>query len=135
MPGVISLGGDERWPATGWLFRWVVGFLAMNVEQQQLAAGIDRVRAGDPGRLELTTFGPEADREMRGLLRDHLVPAAEKCFPPAMCGRAPALESLRDLAAMAARSPVDGRPAAESIRTARVIKPAYHPSRAVSAGL
>jgi hypothetical protein len=38
------------------------------------------------------------------------------------------------LAAMAAGSAVDGRPAAESIRTARVIKAAYHSSRAVSAG-
>jgi hypothetical protein len=119
MPGVISLGGNERWPAAGWLFCWVVGFLAMNVEQQQLAADIDRVRADDPGLLELGVFGPEADREMRALLRNRLVPVAEERFPPTMFGRAAALESLRDLAGRASKSPVDGRAARVATRIIR----------------
>ncbi|MEV6847177.1 hypothetical protein [Actinoplanes sp. NPDC051411] len=122
MPGVISLGGDERWQATGWLFCWVVGFLAMNVEQQRLAADIDHVRADDSGRLDLGMFGSEADGEMRALLRDRLVPVAEERFPPTMCGRATALELLRDLARLASKSPVD-RPAA------RVVSRTIRPSR------
>jgi hypothetical protein len=98
MPGTISLGTDDRWLASGWLFYWVVGFLAMNVEQQQLAADIDHVRVGDPGLLELEGFGPEADREMRDLLRHRLVAAAEQRFPPTMRGRATAMASLHELA-------------------------------------
>jgi hypothetical protein len=119
MPGVISLGGNERWRATGWLFCWVVGFLAMNVEQQQLAADIDQVRADDSGLLELGVFGPEADREMRALLRNRLVPVAEERFPPTMRGRATALDLLRDLAALASKSPVDGRTARVATRIIR----------------
>jgi len=133
MPGVISLGGDERWPATGWLFCWVVGFLAMNVEQQQLAADIDHVRADDSGLLELAMFGPEADREMRGLLRTRLVSVAEERFPPAMRGRATALAMLRELARLAAGSSVDGRSAADSGRTVRVTTRAKRPRRTVPA--
>jgi hypothetical protein len=133
MPGVISLGGNEQWLATGWLYCWVVGFLAMNVEQQQLAADIDQVRAGDSGLLELGVFGPEADEEMRALLRDRLVSVAEKCFPSTMRGRAPAMGLLRELAELASTSHVDGRSAGETVRTVLVAKPAYRPSRAGSA--
>jgi hypothetical protein len=133
MPGVISLGGGERWPATGWLFCWVVGFLAMNVEQQQLAADIDHVRVDDSGLLELARFGPDADREMRGLLRHRLVPVAEERFPPTMLGRAQALELLRELARLAAQSHVDGRSAGQSGRTSRVKIGTIRPSRATSA--
>lgn len=128
MPGVISLGGNERWPATGWLFCWVVGFLAMNVEQQQLAADIDQVRADDSGLLELGVFGPEADREMRALLRNRLVAVAEERFPPTMRARAPALALLRELARMASESYVDGRAPGITSR-------ANHPSRATSPSL
>jgi hypothetical protein len=135
MPGVISLGDDGQWLATGWLFCWVVGFLAMNVERQQLAADIDHVRVGDSGRLELGVFGPEADREMRGLLRNRLVPEAERCFPPAMRGRATALRLLRELAALAAGSPVDGRSVGDSVRTVRVTKASYRANRAASASI
>jgi hypothetical protein len=133
MPGVISLGGKARWPATGWLYCWVVGFLAKNVVRQQLAADIDHVRAKDSGLLEFEVFGPEADREMRALLRDRLVPVAEKCFPPTMRGRAPALELLRELAELATESHVDERSAVESGRTGQMTKAAYLPSRAGSA--
>jgi len=128
MPGVISLGGNERWLATGWLFCWVVGFLAMNVEQQQLAADIDHVRADDSGLLELGVFGPEADREMRALLRHRLVPAAEQRFPTTMRGRATALKLLRELARLAAKSHVDGRSADGKARTAPVISRAKRPT-------
>jgi len=130
---VISLGGTERWPATRWLFCWVVGFLAMNVEQPRLAADIDHVRADDSGLLELGVFGPEADREMRGLLRNRLVPVAEQCFPPALRGRATALRMLRELAELAAESPVDGRSAADSGRTVRVTNRANRSRRTVPA--
>jgi hypothetical protein len=98
---MISLGEDDRWPASGWLFSWVVGFLAVNVKQQQLAADIDHVRVGEPGLLELAVFGPEADREMRELLRTSLVAAAEERFPPTMRGREGAMESLEELAKLA----------------------------------
>jgi hypothetical protein len=101
MAGMISLGANERWLVSGWLFYWVVGFLAVNVEQQKLAADIDHVRAGESGLLELGVFGPEADHEMRELLRNRLVAAAEERFPPAMQGRATALELLHELADLA----------------------------------
>jgi hypothetical protein len=101
MAGMISLGGNDRWLVSGWLFYWVVGFLAMNVEQQQLAADIDHVRAGESGLLELGVFGPAADQEMRELIRNRLVAAAEERFPPAMEGRETALELLHELAELA----------------------------------
>jgi hypothetical protein len=132
VPGVISLG-DQRWLATGWLFCWVVGFLAMNVEQQRLAADIDHVRADDSRLLELGKFGPEAVREMRELLRDRLVAVAEERFPPTMRGRSTALALLRELAGLASESPVDGRSVAGSARTFRAESRAIHPGRTVSA--
>jgi hypothetical protein len=70
---------------------------------------------------------------MRALLRDRLVPVAEKCFPPTMRGRAPALELLRELAELATESHVDERSAVESGRTGQMTKAAYLPSRAGSA--
>jgi hypothetical protein len=135
MPGVISLGSDGRWLATGWLFCWVVGFLAMNVERQQLAADIDHARADDAGLLELETFGPEAGREIRALLRDRLVPVAEERFPVTMCGRTAAMRLLRELAVLAAESPVERRSSGESDRTAEVTKAAYLRSRTASVGM
>ena len=101
MSGTISLGGNDRWLGSGWLFSWVVGFLAMNVEQQQLAADIDHVRAGQSGLLDLGVFGAEADREMRELLRHRLVAAAEERFPPGMLHRATAMELIHELAELA----------------------------------
>ncbi len=101
MAWMISLGGNERWLVSGWLFYWVVGFLAVNVEQQELAAGIDQVRARESGLLELGRFGPAADQEMRKLLRNRLVAAAEDRFPPAMQGRETALGLLHELADLA----------------------------------
>jgi hypothetical protein len=101
MAGMISLGGNDRWPASGWLFYWVVGFLAVNVEQQQLAADIDHVRTDESGLLELEVFGPAADQEMRELLRHRLVATAEERFPPAMTGRDTVLELRHELADLA----------------------------------
>jgi hypothetical protein len=101
MAGMISLGGNDRWLVSGWLFYWVVGFLAVNVEQQQLATDIDHVRAAESGLLELEVFGPAADQEMRGLIRNGLVAAAEQRFPLAMEGREAALGLLQELAQLA----------------------------------
>jgi hypothetical protein len=98
---MISLGGNDRWLVSRWLFYRVVGFLAVNVEQPELAVDIDHVRAGESGLLELAVFGPAADQEMRDLLRNGLVAAAEERFRPAMCGRETALELVHELAELA----------------------------------
>jgi hypothetical protein len=135
MPGAISFGRDERWRATDWLFCWVVGFLAKNVEQQRLAADIDHAGVDGSCLLAFEMFGPEADREMRALLRDRLVPVAEGRFPPEMHGRAMAMRSLRELAVLAARSPVDGRSFGEPGRTAGVPKATYRVRQTTSAAL
>jgi hypothetical protein len=105
MSGTISFGND-RWPMSGWLFSWVVGFLAVNVEQWRLAADIDRVRVGQCGVLDVDVFGSEAAGEMRALLSNRLLGAAAECFPADMRGRAAALRVLGGLAVSAARPAV-----------------------------
>ena len=98
MAGTIAVTPDRRWSAAGWLFDWAVEFLAERVADPDLKAELEEIVAENLGWLGLAEHGPEAEREMRALLRDQLVGAAEAGLPTTMADRAGAIEVLRELA-------------------------------------
>ncbi|MBU2670513.1 hypothetical protein KOI35_44135 [Actinoplanes bogorensis] len=101
MAGTISLSPEQRWTASGWLFDWAVEFLAANVTEPGLKAGLEEIVTENLGWLGLGDFGPSAEREMRTLLRTNLLAAADGSLPPDMDGRRSALDLLSELAAAA----------------------------------
>src|SRR4051794_10616309 len=98
MAGTVSLRDGKRWSAAGWLFDWVVQFLADNVEEPGLRSELRQIVDENLGWLGLGDFGGDAERAMRELLRHRLVPAAEAAFAQDMGGREGAIELLRELA-------------------------------------
>jgi len=73
MAGTISLGPATRWSVAGWLFDWTVEFLAQRVVEPELRASLQEIVDENLGWLGLGDFGPDREREMRGLLRDNVV--------------------------------------------------------------
>jgi hypothetical protein len=101
MAGTIEIAPDHRWSSSGWLFDWVVDFLAGEVSDPAVKATMREIVAENLGWLGLDGFDPAVASELRTLIRDRLVPAAEAQLP-AMEGRQAAIEALRDLASRAA---------------------------------
>jgi hypothetical protein len=99
MAGTISLGPQERWSVASWLFDWTVEFLADRVAEREVRASLREIVEENLGWLGLGDFGPEPEREMRGLLRDEVVEAADTTFAADMADREAVLGHLRDLAA------------------------------------
>ncbi|MFI5890914.1 hypothetical protein ACIA5D_12440 [Actinoplanes sp. NPDC051513] len=99
MAGTISLSPEKRWSVAGWLFDWTVEFLAGRVVEPELRASLQEIVDENLGWLGLGDFGPDPEREMRALLRDEVVEAADTAFGADMAGREAALGHLRDLAA------------------------------------
>jgi hypothetical protein len=97
MSGTIAISPDTRWSASGWLFDWVVGFLAERATDANVAGSLREVVEENLGWLGLGDYGPEADRELREVIRTQLLAAAEERLPGTVPNRAAALDLLRDL--------------------------------------
>jgi hypothetical protein len=98
MAGVISLGPDDIWSASSWLFNFAVDFLAERVAEPELKAALEEIVKENLGWLDLGEYGPERERELRRLLRSELVGVANATLPDDMGRRADVLENLRALA-------------------------------------
>ncbi|WP_433375316.1 hypothetical protein ACQPZX_05705 [Actinoplanes sp. CA-142083] len=99
MAGTISLSPQERWSVAGWLFDWTVEFLAGRVAEPELRASLQEIVDENLGWLGLGDFGPDREREMRGLLRAGVVEAADLTFGADLADREAVLGHLRELAA------------------------------------
>jgi len=98
MAGTIAVSADRRWSAAGWLFDWTVEFLADRVADAGLKAELREIVTENLGWLGLSEHGAEAEREMRALLQDEVVSAAEAGLPAIVAHREGALALLRELA-------------------------------------
>ena len=101
MAGTIEVAPDDLWSSSGWLFDWAVDFLADEVSDPAVGATMREIVTDNLGWLGLDGFGPAVASELRTLIRDRLVAAAEAQLP-AMAGRQAAIDALRELADRAA---------------------------------
>ena len=97
MAGSVSLSPEERWSVAGWLFDWTVEFLAANVSRTSVRTSLKEIVDENLGWLALGDYGPDAERDMRALLRSGVVAAADGAFPADMPGRAHAIDLLEQL--------------------------------------
>jgi hypothetical protein len=98
MAGTIALAPQGRWSVAGWLFDWTVDFLAERVTEPQLQSDLRVIVSERLGWLGLADYGPEAERELRALLDQRLIAAAEAS---AWKERDEAVDLLRQLVAAA----------------------------------
>jgi hypothetical protein len=102
MAGTIALAPQGRWSVAGWLFDWTVDFLAERVTEPQLRSDLRDIVSQHLGWLGLGDYGPEAEGELRALLDQRLVDAAEAEFAPTLRQRDDAVDLLRQLVSAAA---------------------------------
>ncbi|HEV8558309.1 MAG TPA: hypothetical protein VGR06_18210 [Actinophytocola sp.] len=102
MAGDIFVSKDRHWAASSWNFYWAAEFLVNNVEDDKAAAWIREVIDEHIMIIDLDgDFTPPARRLILRLLRDKLIPDAEKRFSPDDPERGGALKILRELADLA----------------------------------
>ena len=104
MAGTIAVAPHNHWSAAGWLFDWTLDFLAGRVTDPKVAAGLREITSENLGWLGLEDFGPGAARELRGLIQQELLTAAEQQLPADLAGRARALALLGELVSEVIRS-------------------------------
>lgn len=97
MAGTIALAPQGRWSVAGWLFDWTVDFLAERVTDPQLQSDLREIVSEHLGWLGLGDYGPEAERELRALLDQRLVDAAEAQFGATWRERDEAVDLVRQL--------------------------------------
>ena len=102
MAGTIALAPQGRWSVAGWLFDWTVDFLADRVTEPQLRSDLREIVSEHLGWLGLGDYGPEVERELRALLDQRLIDAAEAEFAPTVQRRDEAVDLLRQLVTAAA---------------------------------
>ncbi len=66
MAGTVHVSGEQRWSVSGWLFDWVVGFLAEGVTDPGLAAELREIVSENLGWLGLEDFGADAEGRCGG---------------------------------------------------------------------
>jgi hypothetical protein len=103
MAGTIAVAPDRRWSAAGWLFDWTLEFLAGRVTDPKVAAGLREIISENLGWVGLDDFGSEVAREIRALIQQDLVAAADQQLPADMAGRSEAMELLSELVSETSR--------------------------------
>jgi hypothetical protein len=97
MSGTVAVGPEVHWSAAGWLFDWVVEFLADEVADPEVAADLREIVAANLGWLGLDDYGPEAGAQLRKAVRSRLLPAAEERLPETLPSRPEVIALLREL--------------------------------------
>src|SRR3954471_425901 len=102
MAGTIEVVRGTRWSAAGWLFDWTLEFLARNVADQGLRDQIREVVEENLGWLGLGDYGPDAEKELKALVTERLLPVADADLPLSLPNRADVLALLGELVALVA---------------------------------
>jgi hypothetical protein len=101
MSGTIAISPDVRWSAAGWLFDWIVEFLADNVADPDVAADLREIVTENLGWLGLDDYGPETRAELRDIMSHQLLAAADESLPQTVPNRPAVIELLEELAGKA----------------------------------
>jgi hypothetical protein len=101
MSGTIALSHDTRWSGAGWLFDWVLRFVAREAGDERISADLQEIMEENLGWFDLTTLPVEIRRVVTEKLGYELVDAAETTLPGTLPERQRVLELLRDLSEMA----------------------------------
>jgi hypothetical protein len=101
MSGTIALSRDTRWSGAGWLFDWVLRFVAREAGDERTAANIQEIMDENLGWFDLATLPAETRGIVAEKLGGELVVTAEATLPGTLPERERVLELLRDLSEMA----------------------------------
>lgn len=102
MSGTVAISPEVRWSATGWIFDWVVEYLADQVTDTEVTASLHEIVNENLGWLGLDDHGPAVKKELLTILRTQLVAHAEAKLPYTIPDRPSAIDVLRELADKAA---------------------------------
>jgi len=101
MAGTIFVTSNQLWSSAGWLFDWVVRYIASTVRDEQLSAQLQEIVDVNLGMLVLEDFSQTDRHAILAALRS-LPAAARTQLPSSLPGREEVLALLDSLVEMAA---------------------------------
>lgn len=103
LSGTIAITAGDHWSAAGWLFDWVLEFLAQEIKSEEAASSLREVVNENLGWLDISDFRPEDAEELRQVIAEELLAAANAQLPRSMSGRSDAIALLAELVSKAGR--------------------------------
>ena len=94
MAALIMVRPGRDWQSSGGLFDWTLEWLIPRVSDERTAGLLRTVVEENLGSLWIPDLPPPAQREILGLLRSGVLPAAERELQPY------AIDQLRELVAL-----------------------------------
>jgi hypothetical protein len=95
MAALIMVREGRDWQSSSALFEWTLEYLIPRMTDEKTAEWLRTIVAEDLGNLWIPDLPPEAQEEIRLLLRGGLLRAAAQAFPGGS-----AVEELRELVAL-----------------------------------
>jgi hypothetical protein len=110
MAGMIKVRPEELWSTSGWMFDFVIRSIAADVTDPQLKHSLAEIEEHNFGWLSLPDLPGHQRTEVEQVIRDRLVPRAERDLPADMAERESVIDYIRGLVDAVAGTPVDEVP-------------------------